>query len=137
MALYGRDANGNDAYIRASGAGSSTQGFLTFHDTYSDEVKFKAASAESGTTSLDLVPAVIGKKLRVLSLTLSSSGAAIVKIESGSSASTVYQNIYLSSNSTQSFSHPLGLFESDTGEKLMMTISGSSNVSASLSYREV
>lgn len=137
MALYGRDANGNDAYIRASGAGSSTQGYLTFHDPFSDEVKFKTISASSSASKIDLISAVSGKKLRVLSFTISSSGTANVKIESGSSASTVYETIYLASNTTQSFSHPLGLFESDAGEKLMMTITGSAYVSASLSYREV
>lgn len=137
MALFGRDANGNDAYIRASGVGSNSQGFLTFHDSFSDEVKFKTATAQSGSSGVDLVSAVSGKKLRVLSMTLSASAAATVKIESGDSSAVVYQNIYLSPSSTQAFSHPLGLYESGTGEKLRMSITGSAAVSASLSYREV
>ena len=70
MALYGRDANGNDAYIRGTGAGSTTDGYLTFHDVFSDEVKFATVTQAAATLTSDLVAAVSSKKIRVLSLTI-------------------------------------------------------------------
>ena len=44
MSLYGRDANGADAYIRASGSSSSgaNSGLVTFHDSFTNDLKFKA-----------------------------------------------------------------------------------------------
>ena len=48
MALYGRDANGADAYIRASGASASDSGFVTFHDTFTNDLKFKAVDTAAG-----------------------------------------------------------------------------------------
>lgn len=59
MALYGRDANGNDAYIRGTGTGALADGYLTFHDVFSDEVLFLASNI---TASADLVTAVASKK---------------------------------------------------------------------------
>ena len=48
MALYGRDANGNDAYIRGTGTGAAGLGYLTFHDVFSDDVKFATVAQVSG-----------------------------------------------------------------------------------------
>ena len=89
MALYGRDANGNDAYIRGTGAGSNTDGYLTFHDVFSDEVKFATATQLAATLTSDLVTAVAGAKIRVLSLTISAADACSVKFETGASAAVV------------------------------------------------
>ena len=52
MTLYGRDANGNDAYIRGTGTGSTTDGHITFHDTFATDIRFVASNL---TASADLI----------------------------------------------------------------------------------
>ena len=52
MALYGRDANGNDAYIRGTGTGSTTDGYITFHDPFSSDAKFISGDFEAGATEV-------------------------------------------------------------------------------------
>ena len=137
MSLYGRDANGNDAYIRGTGTGTTTDGYVTFHDTFSGEVKFATLAQASATATSDLVPAVSSKKIRVLSLALSAETACSVKFETGASASTIAESFYLPDNGTVTLSSELGLFETASGDKLMIAKTGSANVSVSISYREV
>ena len=69
MSLFGRDANGADAYIRASGTSGSgvNEGLVTFHDTFTNDLKFKAQDL---TASADVIPLVASTKLRVMSITL-------------------------------------------------------------------
>jgi hypothetical protein len=137
MALYGRDANGNDAYIRGTGTGAATSGYLTFHDVFSDDVKFATVAQASATTSTDLVAAVTDSKIRVLSYMISTDAACSVKFDSGASASTIASDIYLAANTTITQASELGLFETDEGEKLLLLKTGSANVSVTISYREV
>jgi len=137
MALYGRDANGNDAYIRGTGTGAATLGYLTFHDVFSDDVKFATVAQASATASTDLVAAVTDSKIRVLSYTISTDAACSVKFDSGASASTIASDIYLAANTTITQASELGLFETDEGEKLLLLKTGSANVSVTISYREV
>ena len=137
MALYGRDANGNDAYIRGTGTGAAGLGYLTFHDVFSEDVKFSTVAQASGTASSDLVAAVTSAKIRVLSYTISADAACSVKFNSGASASTIANNIYLAANSTVVQSADLGLFETVAGEKLLLVKTGTANVSVTISYREV
>ena len=137
MALYGRDANGNDAYIRGTGAGSNTDGYLTFHDVFSDEVKFATATQLAATLTSDLVTAVAGAKIRVLSLTISAADACSVKFETGASAAVVAESFYLPANGTISLSNELGLFETASGDKLMINKTGAADISVTVSYREV
>ena len=137
MALYGRDANGNDAYIRGTGTGTTADGYLTFHDTFSSEIKFSTIAQASATTTSDLVTAVAAKKLRVLSLTVSADAACSVKFETGASASTIAESIYLPVNGTVTQSCDLGLFETASGDKLMINKTGAANITVTISYREV
>ena len=137
MALYGRDANGNDAYIRGTGTGTTTDGYLTFHDTFSSEIKFATVAQASATATTDLVAAVATKKLRVLSLTISADAACSVKFETGSSAATIAQSIFLPINGTVTQACELGLFETASGDKLMINKTGAANVTVTVSYREV
>lgn len=133
MALYGRDANGNDAYIRGTGTGSVSDGYLTAHDVLTDELKFAASTI---TASADSIPAVSGKKLRVMSLVLSASAACTLKFQTNAT-SDVSGTFYLPANGTINISNPLGLFETDAGEKLNIVQTGTANVGVSISYREV
>ena len=137
MALYGRDANGNDAYIRGTGTGAVGSGYLTFHDVFSDDVRFATTAQASGTASTDLVAAVATAKIRVLSYTISADAACSVKFDSGASVSTIASDVYLAANSVVTQATDLGLFETVAGEKLMLVKTGSANVSVTISYREV
>ena len=133
MSLFGRDANGGDAYIRASGTSSATDGLVTFHDTFTNDLKFKALDLSA---SGDVIPLVSSLKLRVMSVTLSADAACNVQFQTGAT-DNVTGKIYLPVNGTVHLSNSLGLFESDAGEKINAVITGSANVGISVSYREV
>jgi hypothetical protein len=133
MALFGRDANGNDAYIEASGDGTTASGFVTYHDTFTRSLKFRAVNL---TASGDVIPAVAGAKLRVMSLLISASAACSLKFQTDAAAD-VSGTIYIPANGTVSISNPLGLFEADTSDKLNAVLSGTANVGITLGYREV
>ena len=118
MTLYGRDANGNDAYIRGTGTGTTTDGHVTFHDVFSDEIRFASADlAVSG----DLVAAVAATKLRVTSFSLSSDVSCSVQFQS-SEVDNISGVFYLSGGQPVSQGCDLGLFETDTGDKLNLVI---------------
>lgn len=133
MALYGRDANGNDAYIKASGTGAVESGFVTYHDAFSDDIKFASATL---TASGDVIAAVAGTKLRVLSMCLSSDAACSVKFQTDAS-SDLTGEFYLPANGISTFSNPLGLFETAAGDKLNLVLTGTASVGVTVSYREV
>lgn len=133
MALYGRDANGNDAYIEASGTGAITSGFVTYHDTFTRDLKFTAANL---TASADVIPAVSGAKLRVMSLLISADAACSLKFQ-GDATADLTGEIYIPANGTVALSNPLGLFEADASDKLNAVLTGTANVGLTLGYREV
>ena len=135
MSLFGRDANGADAYIRASGTSGSgvNEGLVTFHDTFTNDLKFKALDL---TASADVIALVASTKLRVLSLTLSSDAACNVQFQTGAT-DNISGKIYIPASGTVHLSNSLGLFETDSGEKLNAVVTGTANVGLSLSYREV
>lgn len=133
MALYGRDANGSDAYIRASGASGATEGLVTFHDTFTNDLKYKALDL---TASADVIALIASTKLRVMSVTLSADAACNIQFQTGAT-NNISSKLYLPVNGTIHLSNQLGLFETDSGEKLNVVIVGTANVGLSLSYREV
>ena len=118
MTLYGRDANGNDAYIRGTGSGTTTDGHVTFHDVFSDEIKFNAADLSA---SGDLITAVAATKLRVLSYSLSSDVPCSVQFQSNAT-DNISGQFYLTGDQSISQSSDLGLFETDQGDKLNLVI---------------
>jgi hypothetical protein len=133
MSLYGRDANGADAYIRASGTNATTDGLVTFHDSFSNDFKFKAVDT---AVSADIIALVASTKLRVMSLTLSADAACNIQFQTGGTVD-VTGKIYIPVNGTVHLSNALGLFESGSGEKINAVLTGTANVGISLSYREV
>lgn len=133
MALFGRDANGNEAYIEASGDGTATSGFVTYHDTFTRDLKFRAVNL---TATGDVIGAVAGAKLRVLSLMVSSDAACSLKFQADDTVD-VSGEIYLPANGTVALSNPIGLFETDASDKLNVVITGTANVGLTLGYREV
>lgn len=118
MTLYGRDANGNDAYIRGTGTGSTSDGHITFHDVFSTDVRFKTSNI---TASADLISAVATTKLRVLSFSLSADAPCTVKFQS-EATDDLTGNIFLSPNQYVSQSSDLGIFETDSGDKLNIVL---------------
>jgi hypothetical protein len=118
MTLYGRDANGNDAYIRGTGTGTTSDGHITFHDVFSTDIRFVASNI---TISDDLIAAVSNTKLRVLSYSLSTDAPCTVKFQSQGS-DDITGDIFLAKNQFISNSSDIGLFETDTGDKLNIVI---------------
>ena len=139
MALYGRDAQGNDAYIRATGAGTTADGYLTFHDSFSSEIKFAKAEATTTDATVDLVAAVTNKKIRVLSFVVSCAADATLQFQDATAPVQVSSSLYLTANSVVTASSELGLFETDAGEvlKLARTSSTGAAYAVMISYREV
>lgn len=133
MALYGRDANGNDAYIRGTGTGSLTDGYVTAHDPFTSDLKFVGTTV---TASGDAVAGVVGSKLRVLSLALSADAPCTIKFQSDA-VTDISGTFYLAADTTSSISNPIGLFETSSGDKLSFVQTGTANVGISIGYREV
>lgn len=128
------DPTGNTNYSSAEGTSTSptTPGVprsAPFH--YDCDFARVADSA-----SADLIAAVTGKSLRVVSIVLSADAACNLTIQSGGSTN-IFGPIYLDANSTVSLSNDTGLFQGASGEKLNVVLSGTANYSVSCRYREI
>ena len=122
MTLYGRDANGNDAYIRGTGTGTTTDGHITFHDVFSTDVRFVSSNISA---SADLISAVSNTKHRVLSYSLSADAPCKVKFQS-EATDDITGDIFLDANQFVQQSSDIGVFETDTGDKLNIVITENS-----------
>lgn len=131
--LYGLDAAGNAAYVKATGAGTNGDPFIVNHDLISSEVKSAFVSASG---NVDVVTAVSGSKLRVMAMTITSLSGCTVKLQSGASTDKT-PPFHLGANGNLTQANPLGLFESVVSEKLNAVVSGSTVYTVMLSYREV
>jgi len=131
--LYGLDAAGNAAYVKATGAGTNGDPFVVNHDLISSEIKSAFVSASG---NVDVVTAVSGSKLRVTAMTITSLSGCTVKIQTGGTADRT-PPFHLGANGNLTQANPLGLFESVTSEKLNAVVSGSTIYTVMLSYREV
>ena len=131
--LYGLDAAGNAAYVKATGAGTNGDPFVVNHDLVSSELKSAFISASG---NVDVVTAVSGSKLRVMAITITTLSGCTVKLQSGASTDKT-PPFHLGANGNLTQSNPLGLFESATSEKINAVVSGSTVYTVMLSYREV
>lgn len=131
--LYGLDAAGNAAYVKATGAGTNGDPFIVNHDLISSEVKSAFVSASG---NVDVVTAVSGSKLRVTAMTITSLSGCTVKLQTGGTADRT-PPFHLAANGNLTQANPLGLFESVTSEKINAVVSGSTVYTVMLSYREV
>jgi len=131
--LYGLDAAGNAAYVKATGAGTNGDPFIVNHDLISSEVKSAFVSASG---NVDVVTAVSGSKLRVMAMTITSLSGCTVKLQSGA-ATDKTPPFHLGANGNLTQANPLGLFESTVSEKINAVVSGSTVYTVMLSYREV
>ena len=119
--LYGLDAAGNAAYVKATGAGTNGDPFIVNHDLITTELKSAFVSASG---NVDVVAAVSGSKLRVLAMTITSLSGCTVKLQSGGSAD-VTPPFHLGANGNLTQANDLGLFESVASQKLNAVVSGS------------
>jgi hypothetical protein len=131
--LYGLDAVGNAAYIKATGAGSDTDPYLVHNDAFTSALKSAFVSASG---NVDVIPFVSGSKLRVMAMTITSLSGCTVKLQTGGTADKT-PPFHLGANGNLTQANPLGLFESVTSEKINAVVSGSTVYTVMLSYREV
>jgi hypothetical protein len=131
--LYGLDAAGNAAYVKATGAGTNGDPFVVNHDLISSEIKSAFVSASG---NVDVVAAVSGSKLRVTAMTITSLSGCTVKLQTGGTADKT-PPFHLGANGNLTQASPLGLFESVASEKINAVVSGSTIYTVMLSYREV
>jgi hypothetical protein len=131
--LYGLDAVGNAAYIKATGAGSDSDPYLVHNDAFTDSLKSAFISASG---NVDVVAAVSGSKLRVMAMTITTLSGCTVKLQSGASTDKT-PPFHLGANGNLTQANSLGLFESTVSEKLNAVVSGSTVYTVMLSYREV
>ena len=133
--LYGLDAVGNPAYIKATGAGSDADPYLVQNsvDPFTSALKSAFISASG---NVDVVTAVSGSKLRVMAMTITSLSGCTVKLQTGGTADRT-PPFHLGAGGNLTQSNPLGLFESVVSEKLNAVVSGSTVYTVMLSYREV
>lgn len=131
--LYGLDAAGNAAYVKATGAGTNGDPFIVNHDLISSELKSAFVSASG---NVDVVTAVSGSKLRVMAMTITALSGCTVKLQSGASADKT-PPFHLGANGNLTQANGLGLFESNASEKLNAVVSGTTVYTVMLSYREV
>jgi hypothetical protein len=131
--LYGLDAVGNAAYVKATGAGSDSDPYLVHNDAFTDSLKSAFVSASG---NVDVVAAVSGSKLRVMAMTITSLSGCTVKLQSGGSTDRT-PPFHIGANGNLTQANSLGLFESIVSEKINAVVSGSTDYTVMLSYREV
>jgi hypothetical protein len=131
--LYGLDAGGNAAYVKATGAGSNGDPFLVQNDAFTTQLKSAFISASGNA---DVIAAVGSTKLRVMAMAVTSVSGCTVKIQSGGSTDKT-PPFHIAANGNLTLSNSLGIFESNTGEKLNAVVSGTTTYTVMLSYREV
>ena len=131
--LYGLDAAGNAAYVRATGAGAVGDPFIVNNDLFTSELKSAFVSASGNA---DVITAVSNRKLRVMAMTITSISGCTVKLQSGASTDKTHP-FHIAANGNLVQSNPLGLFESVISEKINAVVSGTTTYTVMLSYREV
>lgn len=131
--LYGLDAVGNAAYIKATGAGSDSDPYLVHNDAFTSALKSAFVSASG---NVDVVTAVSGSKLRVMAMTITSLSGCTVKLQTGGTADKT-PPFHIGANGNLTQANNLGLFESTVSEKINAVVSGSTVYTVMLSYREV
>ena len=131
--LFGLDAAGNIAYVKATGTGTDGDPYLVQNDLLSNALKSAFISASG---NVDVVAAVSSNKLRVMAMTITTLSGCTVKLQSGASTDKT-PPFHLGDNGNLTQSSPLGLFESATSEKINAVVSGSTVYTVMLSYREV
>lgn len=131
--LYGLDAGGNAAYVKATGAGSTGDPFIVQNDAFSTEVKSAFVTASG---NIDVITAVSSAKLRVMAMTITSASGCTVQLQSGGSTNKT-PAFHIAANGNLTQSNSIGLFDSNVSEKINAVVSGTTSYAVMLTYREV
>lgn len=131
--LYGLDAIGNAAYVKATGAGSNADPYVVQNDLFNAGLK---SALVTGSANADVIAAVGGAKLRVLSMAITAVSGCTVKLQRAGTTD-VTPPFHIGANGNLTLSNPLGLFEGGVGEKINAVVSGTTTYSVFLSYREI
>lgn len=131
--LYGLDATGNAAYVKATGVGTDLDPYVIHNDIFSSDIK---TAFVSNTASADVVAAVSGKKIRVIALAITASAACTVKLQSGGS-SDLTPPFHIAANGSLVISNPLEVVETATSAKLNAVLGGTATYTVFVTYREV
>lgn len=131
--LFGLDAAGNIAYVKATGTGTDGDPYLVQNDLIANSLKSAFVSASG---DVDVIAAVSGSKLRVMAMTITSLSGCTVKLQSGASADKT-PPFHIGDNGNLTQANSLGLFESAVSEKINAVVSGTTVYTVMLSYREV
>lgn len=131
--LFGLDAAGNIAYVKATGTGTDGDPYLVQNDLIANSLKSAFVSASG---NVDVIAAVSGSKLRVMAMTITSLSGCTVKLQSGASADKT-PPFHIGDNGNLTQANSLGLFESAVSEKINAVVSGTTVYTVMLSYREV
>lgn len=131
--LFGLDAAGNIAYVKATGTGTDGDPYLVQNDLVSNALKSAFVSASG---DVDVVAGVSSNKLRVMAMTITSLSGCTVKLQSGGSTDKT-PPFHIGANGNLTQANDLGLFESNTSEKINAVVSGSTVYTVMLSYREI
>lgn len=135
--LYGLDAAGSTAYIKATGAGAIGDPFIVNNDLFTSQLKSAFVSASG---SADVIGAASTLKLRVMAMTITSLSGCTVKLQSTDANNVSIDKtppFHIAANGNLTQSNPLGLFESGISEKINAVVSGTTTYTVMLSYREV
>jgi dUTPase len=131
--LYGLDAGGNAAYVKATGAGSTGDPFIVQNDAFSTEVKSAFVTASG---NIDVIAAVSSAKLRVMAMTITAASGCTVQLQSGGSTNKT-PAFHIAANGNLTQSNSIGLFDSNVSEKINAIVSGTTSYAVMLTYREV
>ena len=129
--LKGGDKDGNDWYVRGTGAGSNADPFTAQNDLFTSS---QLTQPFSLSASGDIITAVTGSKIRVVSLLITASAAITVKFQRAGTTDLTGA-LYLPANGSISISNPLGLFETGTGERLNAVLTGTGTYTGFVTYR--
>lgn len=135
MALFGLDAAGNSAYIRATGAGTTSTPYTMQHDLFTTGMKSAFVQSTSGET---LIAASGTATYRVTDLVITATSGCTVKLQSsGTTATDLTPEFPIQSSGSLVVSNPLGLFQNAAGENLITAVSAGGEYQVMVTYREV
>lgn len=133
MALFGLDAAGNSAYVRAKGLGTTASPYTMQHDLFTTDMASAFVAATSGVT---LVSGQTGVAYRVMNLTITATSGCTVKLQSGGSTDLT-PDFPIPASGSLVMSNPLGLFQNSSGEELNTVVSSGADYQVMVTYREV
>lgn len=133
MALFGLDAAGNSAYVRAKGQGTTASPYTMQHDLFTTDMR---SAFVQGTAGATLIAAQTGVTYRVMNLTITATSASTVKLQSGGSTDLT-PDFPIPASGSLVMSNPLGLFQNASGEEINVVVDAGADYQVMVTYREV